>query len=63
MSESSNNGGTNIALVLFVVFLVLKLVDKIDWSWWWITSPLWIPAAVVAVFFAIGAGLAVLFSR
>jgi len=28
---------------IFIVFLVLKLVGQIDWSWWWITSPLWIP--------------------
>jgi len=27
---------------LFIVFLVLKLCDVIDWSWWWVTAPLWI---------------------
>ena len=27
--------------LLFVVFLVLKLCKVIDWSWWWVTSPLW----------------------
>ena len=27
---------------LFIVFLVLKLTGVIDWSWWWVTSPLWI---------------------
>lgn len=27
--------------VLFLVFLVLKLCHVIDWSWWWITAPLW----------------------
>jgi hypothetical protein len=26
---------------LFITFLVLKLVHQIDWSWWWITAPLW----------------------
>ena len=31
---------------LFLVFLVLKLVDKIDWSWWWVTAPLWGPFAI-----------------
>lgn len=29
---------------LFLVLLVLKLTKNIDWSWWWITAPLWIPA-------------------
>lgn len=32
--------------VLFVVFLVLKLTHVIDWSWWWVTAPLWIGAAL-----------------
>lgn len=27
---------------LFIVFLVLKLCGIIAWSWWWVTSPLWI---------------------
>lgn len=29
--------------LLFLLFLGLKLSGNIDWSWWWITSPLWIP--------------------
>ena len=34
---------------LFTIFLVLKLTRTVDWSWWWITSPLWIPLALVFV--------------
>ena len=26
---------------LFVIFLILKLNKVIDWSWWWVTAPLW----------------------
>lgn len=29
--------------VLLIVFLILKLTDNIDWSWWWVLSPAWIP--------------------
>lgn len=36
-------------LVLFLVFLVLKLTDVITWSWWWITAPIWLPFGVWAV--------------
>ena len=36
-------------MILFIVFLVLRLCKVITWSWWWVTSPLWIMA-----FFAIG---------
>jgi len=28
--------------VVFIVFIVLKLVGVIDWSWWWVLSPLWV---------------------
>lgn len=26
--------------VLFFIFLILKLIGKIDWSWWWVISPI-----------------------
>jgi len=47
MSTKSNSGtGLSLSAVLFIVFLVLKLTGNIDWSWWWVTSPLWIPLAL-----------------
>jgi energy-coupling factor transporter transmembrane protein EcfT len=33
--------------LLTLIFITLKLVDKIDWSWWWVLSPLWIPVALI----------------
>lgn len=38
--------------LLFITFLVLKLTDVIDWSWCWVTAPLWIPLALLLVFLA-----------
>lgn len=35
--------------ILFIVFLVLKLTNTINWSWWWITAPLWIPVSIALV--------------
>lgn len=32
--------------VLTLTFIGLKLADKIDWSWWWVFSPIWIPVVV-----------------
>lgn len=32
-----------------VVLVVLKLLGKIDWSWWWVTLPFWINIAVLLV--------------
>jgi hypothetical protein len=27
--------------VLAILFIGLKLTDYIDWSWWWVLSPIW----------------------
>jgi hypothetical protein len=42
----TTNKGLNLTAVLFIVFLILKLTNNIDWSWIWVTSPLWIPVAM-----------------
>jgi inner membrane protein involved in colicin E2 resistance len=57
MSNNNNNSsssGLGLGSVLFIVFLVLKLTNHIDWSWWWVTSPLWIPVVIVVSVFLIG---------
>jgi hypothetical protein len=41
-SSSSSSSGLGFTGALFLVFLVLKLTHVINWSWWWVTSPLWI---------------------
>lgn len=43
MSNSSGNNvtiGSSLAAVLTVVFITLKLCNVIDWSWWWVVSPM-----------------------
>ncbi len=37
---------------LLLIFVTLKLTKNIDWSWWWVLSPFWIPAAITIVGFA-----------
>ena len=44
---------SSLTTTLFAVFLVLKLTGNIDWSWWWVTSPLWLPLAIVIGFAAL----------
>lgn len=46
---TSSNGGVGITTALFLVFLVLKLVGVINWSWWWVLSPLWIPICILFI--------------
>jgi hypothetical protein len=48
-SSSSSSGGIGFAGLLTIAFIVLKLIHKIAWSWWWVLSPLWIGAAAVGL--------------
>ena len=51
MENNSNyTSGLSFSSILFLVFLVLKLTNVIDWSWWWVTAPLWIPIIIFFVF-------------
>ena len=50
MSNTANTiVGTGPLDLLTIVFVVLKLCKVIDWSWWWVFSPLWIPLAILIV--------------
>ena len=40
-TKTTITSGLSFSSVLFFIFLVLKLCGIIDWSWWWITVPLW----------------------
>lgn len=48
-SSSNAGGGTSFAGLLTIVFIVLKLLDKIDWDWVWVLSPLWISVALAVL--------------
>ncbi len=40
-------------IIIFLAFFFAKIFDKIDWSWWWVFSPLWIPFAFLVAIIAI----------
>ena len=64
VEESTNrSNGLGIGMVLFIVFLVLKLTGTIDWSWWWVTSPLWIPLAAAAAILGIVSIIAIIIEK
>ncbi|WP_280412586.1 hypothetical protein [Nocardia asiatica] len=46
-TTSTSTSGIGFGGALFLVFLVLKLTGYIDWSWWYVTAPLWGPLAFV----------------
>ncbi len=32
--------------MLLILFILLKVTNSIDWSWWWVFAPLWLPFCV-----------------
>lgn len=58
-NSGSKSGGVGFLGLLTILFIGLKLTGHIDWSWWWVLSPIWLSVgfaiALVAVFAAIAA--------
>lgn len=53
----NNTGAMKFCDVLLIVFVVLKLVGVINWSWWWVLAPFWIPT-LIAIFLIIAIKIA-----
>lgn len=67
MSEkvsSSSSSGIGFGGLLTVLFIGLKLTGHINWSWWWVLSPLWIGfGLVILILGGIGITVAVIEHR
>ena len=48
-NSSASSGGIGFCGLLTIVFIVLKLLGKITWSWVWVLSPLWIVWAICLI--------------
>ena len=53
MNNKTKQGGLGIVSVLTIVFIVLKLLGVIKWSWIWALSPIWISAVIVVAVFSV----------
>jgi uncharacterized membrane protein YhiD involved in acid resistance len=42
---------------MFLLFLGLRLTDHIDWAWYWVAAPLWMPLGIVLVILAVMAAV------
>jgi hypothetical protein len=51
---NNNNGGIGLTGILTILFVVCKIAGYIDWSWWWVVSPLWISVCILAVLIFVG---------
>lgn len=52
MSDNKRTG-LGFADVLCIIFIVLKLIGIITWSWVWVLSPIWISLIIVLVLYGI----------
>lgn len=48
-NSSSSSSGIGFGGLLTIVFITLKLLGYITWSWWWVLSPIWIGLLLVVV--------------
>ena len=53
MAEAQASGGVGFLGLLAILFIGLKLTHYIDWSWWWVLAPIWIPLSIIGVVFLI----------
>lgn len=61
-TSTASSGGTSFCSLLTVLFIGLKLTDHIDWSWWWVLAPMWLPISIVlgvCLLIVIGCGILV----
>jgi hypothetical protein len=58
--KESASGGIGFCGLLTILFIALKLTGYIEWSWWAVLAPIWIPLVfvggcviIIGVFFVI----------
>lgn len=51
MSDGSSKGGIGFLGLLQIVFITLKLLKVIAWSWWVVMLPTLIPLGFAAIYF------------
>lgn len=47
MQKDTGNSGIGFFGVLAILFITLKLLNIISWSWLWVLAPIWLPIIVV----------------
>ena len=52
--NNTGSGGMGFLGALTVLFVGLKLTGYIDWSWWWVTAPIWGGASVTVALALLG---------
>ena len=45
--SSGSSGGIGFLGILAILFIALKLCGVINWSWWAVLAPIWVPFAII----------------
>ena len=53
MKDKKVSGRVGFCELLAIAFIVLKLLKVIDWSWWLVLAPLWIPLVIALIILAV----------
>lgn len=51
--STATSGGIGFTGLLTIAFIVLKLCSVINWSWWWVLSPIWISIGLAVAIFIV----------
>lgn len=57
-TTQAEQGGFPTLAILGLIFVTLKLLGIITWSWWWVTAPFWMPIVIVLVIIGIALAIA-----
>ncbi|AYP68334.1 hypothetical protein PQE75_gp145 [Bacillus phage vB_BcoS-136] len=49
MNKSTSGGGIGFLGLLTILFIGLKLTGFVEWSWWWVLSPMLIPFSIALI--------------
>lgn len=53
MANKTNNSGVGFMGLLTIVFITLKLIGIINWSWWWVLSPIFLLMLIIIAFISL----------
>lgn len=62
-SNNNKSGGIGFIGLLTIVFITLKLLGVIKWSWLWVLSPLWIYSLIILTIFLMLVCLSTIFKK
>ena len=48
-TTSTTSGGIGFTGLLTIAFIILKLCNVINWSWWWVLSPILIDIGLTII--------------